>query len=137
MHKLVRAAATGASATALLALAGVPAEAAATAYNTRTVTLAANPKEGMPNACVTREIHLAAGDCTWSQVPGGARVPHRDIRLAAGWYMWNDCMIPYGGYYNRHSWLSEQGSATAALADTGRLCLAGSHTFGSELAPRF
>ncbi|MFJ2594754.1 hypothetical protein [Streptomyces erythrochromogenes] len=137
MHKLVRAAATAASATALLALAGAPAEAAVTAYNTRTVTLAAHPKEGMPNACVTREIHLAAGDYTWSQVLGGARVPNRDIHLAAGWYMWNDCVIPYDGYYNQHSWLSKQGSATATLADTSRLHLSGSYTFGSELAPKF
>ncbi|MFJ6782392.1 hypothetical protein [Streptomyces yangpuensis] len=38
MHKLVRAAAAAVSATALLTLAGAPAEAAATASDTRAVT---------------------------------------------------------------------------------------------------
>ncbi|MFD5617417.1 hypothetical protein [Streptomyces yangpuensis] len=137
MNKLGKIAATAASATALLALAGAPAEAAATAYNTRSVTLTGAPNAGMPNACVTREIYLATGDYKWSQILDGARIPNRDIYIAAGWYTWNDCMIPYNGYYNQHSWLSKSGSPTATLADTNKLQLSGTYTFGSELAPKF
>ncbi|MGW3325714.1 hypothetical protein [Streptomyces virginiae] len=48
-----------------------------------------------------------------------------------------DCIVPYNGYYNQHSWLSKPGSATAALADTNQLHLSGTYTFGSELAPKF
>ncbi|MEU6294736.1 hypothetical protein [Streptomyces erythrochromogenes] len=60
MHQLVRAAAAGASATALLALAGAPAEAAATAHDTRSVTLAANPAD-------THRLHLS-GNYTFGSV---------------------------------------------------------------------
>ncbi|KJY20463.1 MULTISPECIES: hypothetical protein [Streptomyces] len=137
MNKLAKIAATAASATALLALAGAPAEAAATAYNTRSVTLTANPNEGMAWACVSRDLYLATGDYKWSQILDYARVPNRDIHIAAGWYTWTDCVIPRAGYYNQQSWLSKPGSATATLADTNELHLSGTYTFGSELAPKF
>ncbi|KOU32609.1 MULTISPECIES: hypothetical protein [Streptomyces] len=137
MNKLAKIAATAASATALLALAGAPAEAAATAYNTRSVTLVADPVATMPDACVTRDVYLATGDYKWSQILGGARIPNRDIYIAAGWYTWKDCIITRNGFYNQQSWLSKPGSATATLADTNELHLSGTYTFGSELAPKF
>ncbi|WKD34538.1 hypothetical protein [Streptomyces xanthophaeus] len=137
MNKLSKFAAAAASATALVALAGAPAEAADTAYNTRSVTLTANPTSGMVNACVSRNIYLATGDYKWSQILGGARIPNRDLYVEAGWYTWTDCIVPFNGYYNQHSWLSKPGSATAGLPDTNQLHLSGTYTFGSELAPKF
>ncbi|MFD9477687.1 hypothetical protein [Streptomyces nojiriensis] len=68
---------------------------------------------------------------------GGARIPNRDLYVEAGWYTWNDCIVPYNGYYNQHSWLSKPGSPLASLADTNQLHLSGTYTFGSELAPKF
>ncbi|MFF9980915.1 hypothetical protein [Streptomyces erythrochromogenes] len=137
MGKLSTFAAAAASATALVALAGAPADAAGTAYNTRQLTLTANPTAGMPNACVSRQIFLATGTYKWSQVLDGARIPSREIYLAAGTYTWDDCLVTRDGYYNQYSHLTKAGSSTATLADTSELRLSGSHTFGSELAPRF
>ncbi|MFD6227933.1 hypothetical protein ACFWFZ_13780 [Streptomyces sp. NPDC060232] len=137
MGKLSTFAAAAASATALVALAGAPASAADTAYNTREVTLTATPNASMPSACVSRDIYLATGNYKWSQVLNNARIPNRDIFIAAGWYTWSDCMIPYNGYYNQHSWLSKPGSPMATLADTNQLHLSGTYTFGSELDPSF
>lgn len=133
-----KAAAVAAVATAVVALAGAPASAADTAYNTRSVWLDGNPTAGNENACTTRSLYLASGTYTWTQIFQGNRVPSRDIYLAAGTYTWKDCIVPYYRYYKQTSSLSKSGSATAYLNDPVEYHWpADTYTFGSLLDPHF
>ncbi|MFG2131779.1 hypothetical protein ACGFNV_28715 [Streptomyces sp. NPDC048751] len=134
--KISRFAAVAAAATALVAIAGNPASAAGTAYNTRTLTLNGNPSPSDATACVSKSITLAAGNYTWSQVFDSFRVPTRDISLAAGSYTWKDCLVPGDGGYTQTSYLAKSGSPAATLV-SGVGTTTGSHTFGSLLDPKF
>ncbi|MCX5612666.1 hypothetical protein OHB39_34715 [Streptomyces sp. NBC_00047] len=130
-------AAVAAAATAVVAMAGVPASAADTAYNTRSVWLDGQPSGANASACTTRSMYLASGTYTWTQIFGGSRTPTRDIYLATGTYTWRDCVVPHNGYYEQTSSLSKPGSETAYLIDPSFGQLAGTYTFGSLLDPHF
>ena len=135
--KISKFAAAAAAATALVTLAGSPASAADTAYNTRSVWLNGEPEEGQEQACTTRSMYLASGTYTWTQIFGSVRTPTRDIYLAAGTYTWKDCIVPHNDSYEQTSSLSKPGSETAYLIDPNFLQPAGTVTFGSLLDPHF
>ncbi|WP_327280705.1 MULTISPECIES: hypothetical protein [unclassified Streptomyces] len=131
-------AAVAAVATAVVTLAGAPASAADTAYNTRSVWLDGIPRASDADACTTRSMTLASGNYTWTQIFGGSRTPSRDLYLAAGTYTWTDCIRPWNGYYQQTSSLSKPGLETAYLNDqTQYHWSAGTYTFGSLLDPHF
>ncbi|GAA0291153.1 hypothetical protein GCM10010302_32140 [Streptomyces polychromogenes] len=136
--KFGKIAAVAAAATAVMTLAGTPASAADTAYNTRSVWVDGRPTWDQDPACTTRSIYLASGTYTWTQILDQYRYPTRDLYLAAGTYTWTDCLSPRGGYYKQTSSLSKPGSATAYLNDPAELGLTqGTYTFGSLLTPHF
>ncbi len=130
-------AAVAAAATAVVTLAGAPASAADTAFNTRSVWLDGEPSGANYNACTTRSMYLASGTYTWTQIFGSVQEPTRDLYLAAGTYTWKDCIVPHNGYYEQTSSLSKPGSATAYLTDPYFLQPASTVTFGSMLDPHF
>ncbi|WP_329114053.1 hypothetical protein [Streptomyces sp. NBC_01353] len=137
MSKFGKLAAVAATATALVAIAGSPASAADTAYNTRNVYLDGAPVWSDPDACVSRSMTVASGWYTWTQIFEGTRNPSRDLYLAAGTYTWTDCIRAWDGYYEQKSSLSKPGSATAVLNDTNLHFSAGTYHFGSLLDPHF
>ncbi|MFF4847550.1 hypothetical protein [Streptomyces sp. NPDC001194] len=131
-------AAVAAVATAAVALAGAPASAADTAYNTRSVWLDGVPRWSDADACTTRSMTLASGNYTWTQIWEGSRTPSRDLYLAAGTYTWTDCIRPQDGYYLQTSSLSKPGLDTAYLNDPVQHHFSqGTYTFGSLLDPHF
>ncbi|MFE3582238.1 hypothetical protein [Streptomyces vinaceus] len=108
-------AAVAAVATAAVALAGAPASAADTAYNTRSVWLDGVPRWSDADACTTRSMTLAGGN-----------------------YTWTDCIRPQDGYYLQTSSLSKPGLDTAYLNDPVQHHFSqGTYTFGSLLDPHF
>ncbi|MFD3992931.1 hypothetical protein [Streptomyces sp. NPDC058583] len=135
--KFSRFAAAAAAATALMTLAGSPASAADTAYNTRSVWLDGEPSGANVSACTTRSMYLSSGTYTWTQILGGTRTPTRDLYLATGTYTWKDCIVPHNGYYEQTSSLSKPGSDTAYLSDPSFGQPMGTYTFGSLLDPHF
>ncbi|MFD9035230.1 hypothetical protein ACFVZW_29445 [Streptomyces sp. NPDC059567] len=137
MSKFGKLAAVAATATALVAIAGSPATAADTAYNTRNVYLDGIPLPSDDQACVSRSMTLASGWYTWTQIYDAARNPSRDLYLASGTYTWTDCIVAGNGDYDQTSSLSKPGSATAVLNDTNLPFTRGTHTFGSLLDPHF
>ncbi|HEY9370754.1 hypothetical protein [Streptomyces sp.] len=130
-------AAVAAAATAVVTLAGAPASAADTAYNTRSVWLDGKPVSGQEQACTTRSMYLASGTYTWTQILGASRTPTRDIYLAEGTYWWIDCIRPHGGYYEQYSILDKPDSEMAFLLDPSFTQSEGTYTFGSLLDPHF
>jgi len=136
--ELGKLATVAAAATAAVALAGAPASAADTAYNTRSVFLDGVPLESDADACVSRTLALASGTYTWTQIFQSSRTPTRDIFLAAGTYTWTDCIRPHNGYYQQTSTLDKAGTAPASLNDATQYHWAsGTYTFGSLLDPHF
>ncbi|MEU2284907.1 hypothetical protein ABZ614_23715 [Streptomyces sp. NPDC013178] len=135
-RKISKFAAVAAVATAVVTLAGNPASAADTAYNTRTLYLTGSPSSSGADACTSKTIYLGAGDYTWTHVFDSIRFPSRDITLSAGTYTWKDCLNPGSGDYTHTSSLAKSGSATATLVSTVET-FSGTHTFGSLLDPHF
>ncbi|MDQ2845852.1 MAG: hypothetical protein M3Y77_05780 [Actinomycetota bacterium] len=110
-----------------------PAEASATAYNTRTEYLTSNPNPSLPASCQTRSIYLAAGTYFWAQVLAPAQ---RNIALKAGTYSWEICLFPDSGYYAEGSYLTPPSGATATLYYSPiYVSQSGTYTWGDELAP--
>ncbi|WP_367325712.1 hypothetical protein [Streptomyces sp. HUAS ZL42] len=124
-------------ATAAVTLAGSPASAADTAYNTRSLYLTGSPSPSNADACTSKSIYLGTGDYTWTQIFDTIRTPTRDIYLTAGTYTWEDCLSPEAGYYAHKSTLAKSGSATAILGGSVTYTYSGTHTFGSLLDPHF
>ncbi|WP_413099165.1 hypothetical protein [Streptomyces sp. Inha503] len=131
---------------ALTALLGVavlsaqsPASAAAqdnpTAFNTREQFLDAHPTPIMDKVCIDRRIELAAGNYDWNQVLGDAK--RSNVYLGAGWYTWEDCLIPDDGFYRQETSLNPDNSdwQTIRLKDDERLTQSAIFTWGSYLDP--
>jgi hypothetical protein len=130
--------------TALLAVAvlGAPSAASAeqdfpTAFNTREQWLTADPTPVDDTACVDRRVELASGHYDWDQWLGNAQ--RLDVYLGAGWYTWEDCLIPEDGYYVQETSLNPDNPEwdTIRLEDSFRLTQHGTYTWGSILDPRF
>ncbi|MBQ0902089.1 hypothetical protein [Micromonospora sp. U21] len=88
------------TASAALLVPGSPAQAAATAYNTKIQWLSANPNGSMATSCQTISIKLAKGRYAWGNVRGAENIWVVDITLDAGTYTWRACLDPHdGGIY--------------------------------------
>src|ERR1700730_11792752 len=105
--RAVKLAIAGVAAAMSLAVVSVPVEAAATAVNEKTQFISQYPTINMPVSCTTRSIYLASGTYEWRTGPtfGPGDWYDRFIYLGAAWYTWQDCLIPFDGYYEHTSTL--------------------------------
>jgi hypothetical protein len=120
---------------------------AATAYNEKYQYLTDNPTSDMETSCVERNIKLAAGNYIWqldSSFVAESQGP--TIKLRAGSYDWEDCLVPetssipnQRGDYVHTSYLqplSFSGS-TATLKNIDFQGVPNWTTWGSDLEPQF
>jgi hypothetical protein len=92
----------------LTAVATAPTYALATATNERLQVLTENPTIDMPVSCTERSIYLTDGTYDWrvsAAIGPGDSWGDYSIQLGAAWYTWQDCLIPFDGYYEHTSTL--------------------------------
>ena len=116
------------------------AQAAKTAYNTKTQWLSGRPNNSMPRSCVERPITLASGRYDFLQIVGNLHTPIRwDVHLGAGTYTWKDCLEPNDGYYTHTTLLIPNNPDWPLLHAINNVysISTGDTTWGSYLDPRF
>jgi hypothetical protein len=100
-----------------------PANAAVDAWLTKTEWLWFPPGPNFVKSCVSREIDIAAGDYRWqlgNSLHGwDSPFRRRDIYLAAGTYVWRDCIRqdstpPYYSSYIHDSILQKKSNGSQA-----------------------
>lgn len=107
------------------------------AANTRELWLKF-PTDAGAESCKTREIYLAADEYYWGHRHSGFYIradrDEKHIYLAAGWYVWKDCIFApsVGSTYYHDTYLRRKTTGAYATLDRVRMWATDRGTFWAE-----